>query len=80
MIPTLAPVSSIGLLLSLLGLFFCATPRVIDWWDWGMKEDHLRTTVTLPCWINSAVVEPKDNERRPAIVVPASNIVEFTIA
>ncbi|KAK6813785.1 hypothetical protein RU639_010243 [Aspergillus parasiticus] len=53
--------------------------RVIDWWDWGMKEDHLQTTVKLPCWINSDVVEPKDNEGRPAIVVPASNVVEFTI-
>ncbi|KAE8314478.1 hypothetical protein BDV41DRAFT_563611 [Aspergillus transmontanensis] len=53
--------------------------RVLDWWDWGTKEDHLQTTVKLPCWINSDVLEPKDNEGRPAIVVPASNVVEFTI-
>ncbi|KAB8276494.1 hypothetical protein BDV30DRAFT_224210 [Aspergillus minisclerotigenes] len=53
--------------------------RVIDWWDWGMKEDHLQTTVKLPCWVKDDVVEPRDNEGRPAIVVPASNAVEFTI-
>ncbi|GMF70089.1 unnamed protein product [Aspergillus oryzae] len=53
--------------------------RVIDWWDWGMKEDHLQTTVKLPCWVKDDVVEPRDNEGRPAIVVPASNVVEFTI-
>ncbi|KJK61819.1 hypothetical protein P875_00086737 [Aspergillus parasiticus SU-1] len=53
--------------------------RVLDWWDWGTKEDHLQTTVKLPCWINSDVLEPKDNEGRPAIVVPASNVIEFTI-
>ncbi|KAE8416194.1 hypothetical protein BDV36DRAFT_284717 [Aspergillus pseudocaelatus] len=53
--------------------------RVIDWWDWGMKEDHLQTTVKLPCWVKDDVVEPKDNEGRPAIVVPPSNVVEFTI-
>ncbi|KAF5855658.1 hypothetical protein ETB97_008831 [Aspergillus alliaceus] len=55
------------------------TDRVIDWWDWGMKEDHLQTTVKLPCWVSGEVVEPRDNEGRPAIVVPASNVVEFTI-
>ncbi|KAB8225130.1 hypothetical protein BDV33DRAFT_198972 [Aspergillus novoparasiticus] len=53
--------------------------RVLDWWDWGTKEDHLQITVKLPCWINSDVLEPKDNEGRPAIVIPASNVVEFTI-
>ncbi|KAB8068761.1 hypothetical protein BDV29DRAFT_183985 [Aspergillus leporis] len=55
------------------------TDRVIDWWGWGMKEDHLQTTVKLSCWVKDDVTEPRDNEGRPAIVVPASNVVEFTI-
>ncbi|KAB8238197.1 uncharacterized protein BDW43DRAFT_321250 [Aspergillus alliaceus] len=55
------------------------TDRVIDWWNWGMKEDHLQTTVKLPCRVSGEVVDPRDNEGQPAIVVSASNVVEFTI-
>ncbi|KAB8265586.1 hypothetical protein BDV32DRAFT_144110 [Aspergillus pseudonomiae] len=55
------------------------TDRVLDWWDWGTKEDQLRTTVKLPCWVGAEVIEPRDNEGRPAVVVPASNVVVFTI-
>ncbi|KAE8386118.1 hypothetical protein BDV23DRAFT_190295 [Aspergillus alliaceus] len=55
------------------------TDRVIDWWNWGMKGDHLQTTVKLPCRVSGEVVDPRDNEGQPAIVVPASNVVEFTI-
>ncbi|GAB1191963.1 hypothetical protein APSETT444_001147 [Aspergillus pseudonomiae] len=44
------------------------TDRVIDWWDWGTKEDQLRATVKLPCWVGAEVIEPRDNEGRPAIV------------
>ncbi|KAF5863773.1 hypothetical protein ETB97_009408 [Aspergillus alliaceus] len=44
------------------------TDRVIDWWNWGMKEDHLQTTVKLPCRVSGEVVDPRDNEGQPAIV------------
>ncbi|KAE8376157.1 hypothetical protein BDV26DRAFT_305782 [Aspergillus bertholletiae] len=43
------------------------------------EEDHLQTTVKLPYWVCDAAIEPSDNGGRLAIVVPASNIVEFTI-
>jgi hypothetical protein len=47
----------------------------VDWWDWGTREDHVNTVV----WVAGAVTDPKDNNGRPKIVVPASNWVEFTL-
>ncbi|KAF2743860.1 hypothetical protein M011DRAFT_528815 [Sporormia fimetaria CBS 119925] len=51
---------------------------VVDWWDWGMRSDHLNTVVKLPVWMAGVVEEPKDNGGRPKIIVPRSNEVEFT--
>jgi hypothetical protein len=50
---------------------------VVDWWNWGTKEEHRDTVVKLPCWVAGDVVEPKDNDRRPRLVVPESNEAEF---
>ncbi|CAI7606598.1 unnamed protein product [Penicillium discolor] len=47
----------------------------LDWWDWGNFEDHEDTVV----WIYGGVTDPKDNEGRPGIMIPASNLIEFTI-
>ncbi|GFF25737.1 conserved hypothetical protein [Aspergillus udagawae] len=47
----------------------------LDWWDWGHFRDHENTVVG----IEYSVRDPKDNGGRPALVVPASNWVEFTI-
>ncbi|KAJ5531056.1 hypothetical protein N7527_004449 [Penicillium freii] len=47
----------------------------LDWWDWGNFEDHKDTVV----WIYGGVTDPKDNEGRPGIMIPASNLIEFTI-
>ncbi|PYI26635.1 hypothetical protein BP00DRAFT_355445 [Aspergillus indologenus CBS 114.80] len=47
----------------------------LDWWDWGHFQDHKDTVVT----IDGKVREPEDNGGRPALVVPASNYVEFTV-
>jgi hypothetical protein len=51
---------------------------VVDWWDWGTKEDHKDTVVKLPCWISGHVVEPADNNGRPKLVVPVSNEAKFS--
>lgn len=51
----------------------------LDWWDWGGQQEHELTTVMLPCFRKGRVLEPKDNEGRPKIVVPASNALEFSI-
>ncbi|GIJ85971.1 hypothetical protein Asppvi_004842 [Aspergillus pseudoviridinutans] len=48
----------------------------LDWWDWGHFRDHENTVVG----IEYKVRDPKDNGGRPALVVPASNWVEFTVA
>lgn len=47
----------------------------LDWWNWGDFEDHEDTVV----WIYGRVTDPKDNEGRPGIIIPASNLIEFTI-
>jgi hypothetical protein len=52
---------------------------VVDWWDWGGSEEHANTVVKLPCWRAGNVTDPADNGGRPKLVVPASNVVEFTI-
>lgn len=51
----------------------------VDWWVWGDCEEHANTIVKLSPWISGNVVEPAGNEGKPRIMVPASNIVEFTI-
>jgi hypothetical protein len=50
----------------------------VEWWDYGRKEDHVETLVKLPCYIYGPVVDPKDNDGRPKLVVPAS-MVEFPV-
>jgi hypothetical protein len=54
---------------------YCYKGAQLDWWDWGHFQDHEDTVVT----IEGKVREPKDNGGRPALVVPASNYVEFTV-
>lgn len=51
----------------------------LDWWDWGGKEEHEQTYVDLPCFKKGVVQKPRDNDGRPELVVPASNILEFSI-
>ncbi|KAL4736659.1 hypothetical protein BDV11DRAFT_172724 [Aspergillus similis] len=51
----------------------------VDWWIWGDREEHAKTVVKLPCWLNDHVVDPDDNDGRPVIMVPSSNAVEFTV-
>ncbi|KAI0973683.1 hypothetical protein F4678DRAFT_425537 [Xylaria arbuscula] len=52
----------------------------VDWWDWGSKGlEHRDTTVKLPCWIAGEVTEPSDNGGRPAVIMPSSEDVEFTL-
>lgn len=51
----------------------------LDWWDWGDREDHAETEVTLPSYHWAPIVEPADNDGRPKLVVPGSNVVEFSI-
>ncbi|KAJ5884632.1 hypothetical protein N7495_009142 [Penicillium taxi] len=48
----------------------------LDWWDWGSKEDHTSTMVTLPFVQGHDVLEPKDNDGRPRIVIPASDPID----
>lgn len=48
---------------------------LIDWWDWGNFHDHQDTVV----WVNGKVRYTQNNERRPELVVPASNWIEFTL-
>lgn len=55
---------------------FCG--GTLDWWNWGSKADHEGTIVKLPCFINGPVADPQDNDGRPALVVPKSNVVEYT--
>lgn len=51
----------------------------LDWWDWGDSKSHSRTVVKLPCFLFGPVVDPKDNDGRPRLVVPGSNALEFSI-
>ncbi|RAH51056.1 uncharacterized protein BO95DRAFT_75273 [Aspergillus brunneoviolaceus CBS 621.78] len=52
---------------------------VLDWWDWGTLEEHGDTVVTVPGFLGGEVLEPRDNGGRARVVVPASNLVEFTV-
>ncbi|KAF3920102.1 hypothetical protein AA313_de0201430 [Arthrobotrys entomopaga] len=51
----------------------------VDWWDWGSRDEHINTVVKLPCWITGKVTDPAHNEGRPELLVPASDVVEFTV-
>ncbi len=51
----------------------------LDWWDWGDKEDHAGTEVSLPCFHWGSVIKPADKDGRPKLVVPGSNVVKFSI-
>ncbi|KAJ7034600.1 hypothetical protein C8F04DRAFT_1101526 [Mycena alexandri] len=51
----------------------------VDWWDWGSAEEHVDTVVKVPCFIKSNVVDPRDNDGRPRLVVPGSEFVEFRL-
>lgn len=53
--------------------------NTLDWWDWGTAEDHAETVVTIPAAGGGPIVDPEDNGGRPKVVVPASNIVEWTV-
>ncbi|KAH4848055.1 hypothetical protein HBI46_091450 [Parastagonospora nodorum] len=55
---------------------FCG--ETLDWWNWGSKAEHEKTVVKLPCFIDGPVTDPKDNGGRPAVIVPISNVVEYT--
>jgi hypothetical protein len=53
--------------------------ETVDWWDWGSKAEHAETVVKLPCWLAGRVVEPKDNNGRPKLVVPTSQMISFSV-
>lgn len=55
------------------------TGNTLDWWDWGTIEDHAQTIVTLPGSGIEPIKHPKDNDGRPKVVIPASNILEWTV-
>jgi len=51
---------------------------VLDWWDWGTREDHRNTLVIKSWFIGGNVLEPSDNDGRPELIVPVSNEVIVT--
>jgi hypothetical protein len=52
----------------------------IDWWTWDDREEHAKTAVKLPCWLNAHVVDPTNNDGRPPVsITPSSNSVELTV-
>lgn len=51
----------------------------LDWWDWGSADDHANTEVSLPCFIDGDVVEPRDNGGRPRSQISSSNNVDFLV-
>ncbi|KAJ5647298.1 hypothetical protein N7490_003670 [Penicillium lividum] len=53
--------------------------NVLDWWDWGTAKDHEQTIVKKYGWGGGPVIEPRDNGGRPKLVVPGSNILEWTM-
>lgn len=50
---------------------------ILDWWGWGTKEDHMNTVVRLPCFSPVSVRDPKNNDGRPELLIPGSNVVTF---
>ena len=51
----------------------------LDWWDWGSAEDHAQTEVSLPCYIKSGVVDPRNNGGRPTARLTNSDAIEFIV-
>lgn len=51
----------------------------VDWWNWGVKEDYDGTMLRFPCNRTGRVLGPSDNDGRPSLVVPSSNLVECTV-
>ncbi|PWY72768.1 hypothetical protein BO83DRAFT_408482 [Aspergillus eucalypticola CBS 122712] len=49
----------------------------LSWWDWGTKEDHIDTIVSVIGF--GVITSPPDNDGRPEVVIPASDMVEFTV-
>lgn len=49
----------------------------LSWWDWGTKEDHIDTIVSVIGF--GVITSPPDNDGRPEVVIPTSNMVEFTV-
>ncbi|KAF2867147.1 hypothetical protein BDV95DRAFT_503446 [Massariosphaeria phaeospora] len=56
------------------------TGTTVDWWDWGSKAEHGETVVKLPCWVSGLVQDPAHNDGRVKLIVPASEVVEFSVA
>ncbi|OJJ98705.1 hypothetical protein ASPACDRAFT_121268 [Aspergillus aculeatus ATCC 16872] len=50
----------------------------LAWWNWGTLEDHKNTSITLT-GLGGAIVDPPNNDGRPEVMIPASNLVEFTV-
>lgn len=50
----------------------------VFWWNWGSREEQADTTVMFSS-TGLVITDPKDNNGRPALVVPASNVIEFSI-
>ncbi|GAP90754.1 putative kinesin light [Rosellinia necatrix] len=51
----------------------------LEWWDWGTKDDHKDTFVSLPPWLHGHVTKPQDNGGRGTLMVPGSDVVEFVM-
>ncbi|KAI0428873.1 hypothetical protein F5Y09DRAFT_275934 [Xylaria sp. FL1042] len=66
---------------SILGDIFrySFTGTEVEWWDWGTKDEHKETFVSLPPWIAGYVTKPRDNGGRSTLIVPASEAAEFTM-
>lgn len=50
---------------------------MLQWWDFGNKEEHSLTVVTLSDF--GDLICPIDNDGRPALIVPASEAAEFML-
>ncbi len=51
---------------------------MVDWWDWGAKDEHQNTVVELPYQLDGEVVDPPDNNGKPKLIVPVSNKAYFS--
>ncbi|GKZ37083.1 hypothetical protein AbraIFM66950_008474 [Aspergillus brasiliensis] len=49
----------------------------LTWWNWGTKEDHMDTPISVIGF--GVITNPPDNDGRPEVVIPASNTVECTV-
>ncbi|RAK99015.1 uncharacterized protein BO80DRAFT_446847 [Aspergillus ibericus CBS 121593] len=50
----------------------------LTWWNWGTKEDYKDTSITVT-GLGGAIIHPPNNDGRPEVVIPPSNLVEFTV-